>query len=472
MLLTILLAVAVPLTFLYVMHWLDLYGSDRPRVILGCLGWGLIAFLLSFLANRFCIDILGLTRPFVSTRTAPFVEELFKSGVLVYLVRRGKLTYFVDGAIYGFASGMGFAIIENLRYIQLFPDNPIALVVIRDFSSALAHGTATAMTGIALGRFAHFAKGHGRARGLAFGLAGAMALHYSWNIFANFSPFTRTTTEWVLVSIGLAGVALVAVAILIGLRNEGRRLRKTLGTAVGVSTGEANLIQHMSDLDHMLHPVRQRFGASKCREVSHMLRLEAQLGLAEVARERADDLAPRAELAARVRELEQAVAVARDRVGMYVMLYVRAIFPDTQWSLWMRVAESVAKQRPGAIDVWARAGTRGVDAAPAIDVYRGVDRTLQLRAETSRGTQVGAHELPEALRHCLHWVATEVTVTTHHVAQRFGHDEHAARHMLEELVARGLLHRTTHDGEARFEAAQPNGRRLHLWHPAHIAAHS
>src|SRR5438067_716047 len=150
MMLTFILAIAVPATFLYVLHWLDLYGSDRPRLVMACVGWGLVAFLLSFLANRFCIDILGLPRSFVGTRTAPFVEEVLKAGVLVHLVRRGRFSYFIDGAIYGFASGIGFAMIENLRYVQLYPDNPLSLVVVRDFSSALAHGTATAMTGVAL----------------------------------------------------------------------------------------------------------------------------------------------------------------------------------------------------------------------------------------------------------------------------------------------------------------------------------
>src|SRR5206468_4167920 len=130
MLLTLLVAIVVPMAFLYGVHWLDLYGSDRPGIVLGCVAWGLVAFLLSFLANRFCIDILGLGRPWVTTRTAPFVEEAFKSLVLVYLVRRGKLAYFVDGAIYGFAVGIGFAIIEDLRYTQLYPDNPFGLVVV------------------------------------------------------------------------------------------------------------------------------------------------------------------------------------------------------------------------------------------------------------------------------------------------------------------------------------------------------
>jgi RsiW-degrading membrane proteinase PrsW (M82 family) len=97
-----------------------------------------------------------------------------------------------------------------------FPDNPYALVIVRDFSSALAHGTATALTGIALGAFVVSTE---RSRGilpLLVGLLAAMTLHFLWNNFAYFSTFDRASTEWTLVGVGLAGVALVAATILWG----------------------------------------------------------------------------------------------------------------------------------------------------------------------------------------------------------------------------------------------------------------
>src|SRR5262245_14590559 len=247
MLLTVFLAVAVPVSFLYAIHWLDLYGSDRPRIVLTCFAWGLIAFVWSFVINRFCIDILALGRPFVATRTAPFVEETLKAAILVYLFRRGQLTYFVDGAIYGFASGIGFAVIENLRYIQLYPDNYFATVVLRDFSSALGHGTMTAMTGIALGGFVPSASRRRGVAALVIGWLGAMTLHYLWNNFAFFSTLDRFTTEWIFVGVALTGLALVAATILWGIHRERLALRETLGMKLRVSEEEANLVQHMDD---------------------------------------------------------------------------------------------------------------------------------------------------------------------------------------------------------------------------------
>ena len=141
---------------------------------------GLVAFILSFLVNRFCIDILGMPRSAKSTRTAPFIEELFKAGILVYLLARGKLTYFV--AVRSAAPPPVSAfVIENLRYIQLFPDNPYAGHRSR-FSSALAHGTATALTASP----GHLLRRRSAVVASAPLLGLLLTLHFLWNNFAYF----------------------------------------------------------------------------------------------------------------------------------------------------------------------------------------------------------------------------------------------------------------------------------------------
>jgi RsiW-degrading membrane proteinase PrsW (M82 family) len=468
MLLTAFLAVAVPISFLYVVHWLDLYGSDRPRIVLMCFGWGLVAFALSFIVNRFCIDILGATRTFVATRTAPFVEEVFKAGILIYLARRAKLTYFVDGAIYGFAVGIGFAAIENLRYIQLYPDNSFATVVLRDFSSALAHGTATAMTGIALGGFVHSAH---RDRGippLLVGLTGAMTLHYLWNNFANYSRLGRILTEWILVGVGLAGVALVAATILWGLRRERFQLLESLGMKVGVSEEEANVVQHLGDLDRLLAPIEKRFGKAKRRNVADFLHLEAQLGLAQDIEEKTTDASLRAELAARVTAIEQQLDRERRNVGVYAMLYVRSIFPMTAWSLWARLGQSLARQRTApTTDLWHALDGRISNMASDQGLYVRLQSELDARARAAALTMSHVHELPEAMQNYMHWVMKEIHVTAQHAAAGLGHHEAHAHQMLNHLVARGFLHRASKDGEVSFSARviteEQRAARPHIW---------
>ncbi|HZQ59731.1 MAG TPA: PrsW family intramembrane metalloprotease [Casimicrobiaceae bacterium] len=464
---TLLIAIAVPAAFLYALHWLDLYGSDRPRVVLACVAWGLVAFVLSFAVNRFCIDILGWPRVYVSTRSAPFVEELFKSGMLVYLVRRGRYSYFVDGAIYGFASGIGFAIIENLRYVQLFPDNPLSLVVVRDFSSALAHGTATAMTGIALGRFALSTRTHSRLAPLLLGLSGAMAMHYLWNNFANFTPLSVATTEWVLVGVGLLGVALVAATILFGLRNERRRLHDTLGMKLRVSDEESNVIQHMGDLDRLLQPIDQSFGRGKRRQVASLLHVEAQLGLKQDAHERTVDPALRLQLEQEIAELEKVLDAARRAVGVYVMLYVRSIFPVTRWSLWARIAQGIADRRESLLHVWRLAGQRSGTRDTGANVFEGLRAVLDTRAVARSLHPSHLEGLPAPMRHCLQWCVQTTRITVERAVAELGHEEKVAHELLSELTARGFVHRASAGGEIVFEVMHHvSSGAVHLWHRA------
>lgn len=467
MLLTIILAIVIPVLFLYVVHWLDLYGSDRPRTVLLCFGWGLVAFGMAFLANHFTTDVLGYDRAFVGSRTGPFVEEVFKSLILIYLVRRANFTYFVDGAIYGFAAGIGFAVIENLRYIQLFPDQALLLVLSRDFSTALMHGTATALTGIALGRF-RLARGSSGLPSLLLGWLGAMTVHYTFNNVA-LSTLDSTLTTWILLAIGLGGVVLVTATILWGLRDEKKWLKEELGEKLHVSEEEATIVQHMGDLEDLLAPIEKRFGKDKAKQVANFLHLEAQLGLKQEAEDKTADPKMREELAAQIARSEQELDRERRNVGVYVMSYVRAIMPQTDWSLWARLSQAMTKMMNPTANLWGALAAKPVPAAAGagMGLYAGLQSELDARAQAAGLTTQHVQELPEAMQQCMHWVMKEETVTLHHVVSGLGHEEQVAHEMLSHLVAAGFLHRTTRDGQVvyRSRIASQAGKAAptHIW---------
>src|SRR6185295_17584102 len=114
---------------------------------------------------------------------------------------------------------------------------------------------------------------------------------------------------------------------------------------VGVSAEEARVVQHMDDLDRLLQPIEQRFGREKRRHVGNFLQVEAQLGLKEATLTQTTDPGLRAELSTQIDELDRALDAERRTVGVYAMLYVRSIFPDTTWSLWARVAQALTRTR-------------------------------------------------------------------------------------------------------------------------------
>lgn len=112
-------------------------------IVMGCL-IALIALGISiFLWGNFLSD--GFLFHYY---VAPVVEEFLKSLYLVLLMRRNKVGFMVDGAIYGFAVGAGFALVENI-YIHLRQETPELLFwAIRGFGTAVMHGGTAAIFAI------------------------------------------------------------------------------------------------------------------------------------------------------------------------------------------------------------------------------------------------------------------------------------------------------------------------------------
>jgi RsiW-degrading membrane proteinase PrsW (M82 family) len=129
---------------------LNFFETHRVRLILLALVWGHL-LELSYQVDHPIRLVLYVS---VATHTAPLVEEIFKSLVLLYLVRRGAMTFFVDGAVYGFASGIGFAIAENMLYLsRVDMETGLVLGTVRAFVASIGHGSTTAIVGMAVAGF-------------------------------------------------------------------------------------------------------------------------------------------------------------------------------------------------------------------------------------------------------------------------------------------------------------------------------
>jgi RsiW-degrading membrane proteinase PrsW (M82 family) len=335
-------AVTVPLLFLALVRWLDLYASGSFKVVLMCFGWGAVAFFLAVEVNTAVAARAGYAQ--TVTLFAPIVEEILKSLILIYAVRRHDFTYFVDGAVYGFAAGACFAVLENAVFLQSAAAGAgLALGFARAFSTALMHGSATALVGIALGRL-RYGRGAGRFASLFLGWAAAMALHIIFN-----NVVYRTTGALTLVLaivLGLGGVGLVIGFIFWGLAEERRWLREMLGVQVGVSAGEAAVVQKLDDLDALLAPVGERFGPEKRRQVERFLKLQAQLGLKLKVRDMTPDAKQRAEMERQVAALRKEIDAARRDVGIYCMSYVRSIIPPETEPMWERLGQTLETREP------------------------------------------------------------------------------------------------------------------------------
>jgi RsiW-degrading membrane proteinase PrsW (M82 family) len=348
---SILIASVIPLVFLYLVKRLNFFETHRVRLILLALVWGAISVELSYQVDHPIRLVLGM--PFVATHTAPIVEEIFKSLVLLYLVRRADTTFFVDGAVYGFASGIGFAIAENMLYLsRVDMDTGLVLGTTRAFISSVMHGSTSAIVGMAV---AGFPLGRVKHPLLAWivGLAIAIGIHTVFNNTAFHHFVFGQTGLLVLAAIAFTALLLVATAILWGLRLERRRLRKSLGVQAGGSRGgEAMLVQRIDDLDDLLAPVEERFGEIKREQVASVLLLGAQLAMKQDLLRKTKDPELRAELAVQIPEMKQGLKLLRHEVGMYIMSYVRSIMPRTTWSLWARLEQILTKIETPRTNLW------------------------------------------------------------------------------------------------------------------------
>jgi len=76
---------------------------------------------------------------------APVTEETVKAMYVVWLLGTRRAGFLVDAAIQAFAVGTGFAVVENLLYLQAIGDAPLILWVVRGLGTAVLHGATTTL---------------------------------------------------------------------------------------------------------------------------------------------------------------------------------------------------------------------------------------------------------------------------------------------------------------------------------------
>jgi len=376
---SILIASVIPLAFLLVVKWLNFFETHKFRLILLALLWGAFAVELSYQVSHPMRLVLGAQ--FTATHTAPIVEEVFKSLILLYLVRRADTTFFVDGAVYGFAVGVGFAIAENMLYLsRVDADTGVVVATTRAFLASMGHGSLTAIVGMALAGFPLGPINHPLLRWLV-GVVISSAIHVAFNTTAFHRFESAHTGLLVLAGINFTLFLFVCGLVLWGLRRERQRLRKSLGMKAGQSSGEAKLVRSADDLDELLAPVAEKFGETKREQAATALLLAAQLAMKQDQLRKTRDPEVRAELAPQVTQLKLDLKKARHDVGIYIMSYVRSIMPKATWSMWARLGQTLAASAPTGGSLWRVLETRLVGHNSAAEgIYATVCAELDARS--------------------------------------------------------------------------------------------
>lgn len=272
---TSVLAIAVSilpvLAFLGALVLIDSYKLVALRATLSSVAAGMVAGLAAYGANVWLRPALGLDWDQYSRYVAPVVEEPLKAAFVVYLLQRNKVGFVVDAAICGFGIGTGFAVLENLYYVQATPEATIWTWVVRGFGTAIMHGGATSIVAMISKALQNPADAFRLSMALP-GLVVAVVLHALYNQFA---PHPILATALIV-------LVFPALSVAVFQRSE-RDTKAWLGT--GFDTDQELLravhLGRMSGtpVGRYLATVKSRFPAEVIVDMMCLLRLRAELAI-------------------------------------------------------------------------------------------------------------------------------------------------------------------------------------------------
>jgi len=262
----------LPVTcFLGALLMLDSYKLVRLRTVLVVIVLGGVSAGACYLVNGQLLAATELRLVTYSRYLAPLVEELLKGSIILLLLRTHRIGFLVDAAIFGFAVGTGFAMVENLYYLRMLPDAHLAVWIVRGFGTAVMHGGATAIFAIAT---LALVDRRGRIDLLAVvpGLSVAFLLHSSFNHFF-LSPILST--------LGIL-VVLPPLLMLVFQRSE-RAVEDWLGTGFDADAELLELLNSGefsgSKVGGYLEQLKRKFRGEVVADLLCYLRLHVELAL-------------------------------------------------------------------------------------------------------------------------------------------------------------------------------------------------
>lgn len=355
------IAVIVPALFLALVRKFDLFGTGKFNVNLWVMAAGIAGYVIAAQINPALINSGLLTRNQVIRITAPILEELLKSLMLIYLVQRADFNYIVDGAIYGFGAGIGFAMIENIEYVSGNPEIALSIAIARVFSTNLIHATASGIIGTALA----YRRGDSTWRGwliILIGYCFSMAFHMGFNTMVSGGAFLIFA-----IAFGFIGVGLILYVVRQGLKIQKKWVGETLGDQDRVTKGEVQIVRNIEDLKKLiLEPVKKQFGADKVPVVEKIIYNQAEMGVKRKLLESTPSESKRTEIEAIIQKLAQEMVLLQKEAGFYCMMFVRRVYLDQTTkvfdSLTLRIAESSTGQKGGGL--FDRASDRMKPSAP------------------------------------------------------------------------------------------------------------
>jgi RsiW-degrading membrane proteinase PrsW (M82 family) len=257
---------------------------------------------------------------------APLAEELAKSAYWIFLIATARVAFLVDSAICAFATGAGFALVENIFYLHVLEGKSLGVWLLRGFGTAVMHGGVCAL-GAMIAVYLAETRNWSGFRQFAPGVLVAVALHSIYNQ-GLVSPIVST-------AITVAGLPIVlALAFYISERS----LRQWLGGKLDRDLDLLNMIDrgefHQTRSGAYLLSLHDAFPAEIRADMLCLLHLNIELSVRAksdlLLREAGFDPPPDKEISARLKELRY----LEKSIGPTGMLAVRPLLSQSPRDLW------------------------------------------------------------------------------------------------------------------------------------------
>jgi len=257
--------------FLAALVFLDSYKLIPLRWILGVIGIGFAAGIASYPLNVGARALLDIDFVTLTRFVAPLIEEALKAIIIVSLIRHNRVGFLVDAAIFGFAVGTGFAIFENLFYLQGSANMHVGTWIVRGFGTAIMHGGATAVFAIV----AHTLLGQHPTKGNVLLIPGYLVASIFHSLFNHFFFPPVVNTMVVLVSL--------PVLLTVVFQHSEKSVTDWLGMGFDADTELLGLINSgefsVSKVGMYLHSLTKKFEGPVIVDLLCYLRLHTELSI-------------------------------------------------------------------------------------------------------------------------------------------------------------------------------------------------
>jgi RsiW-degrading membrane proteinase PrsW (M82 family) len=317
----------VPVTlFLAALRALDSYKLVSLRTVFTALLAGALAAGFCFAINSIVFAQFPRYADQYARFGAPVVEELSKAVYWIFLIAMARVAFMADSAICGFAVGAGFAVIENIFYLDVLQGHGPAIWIVRGFGTAVMHGGVAAI-GATVSAYLFDSRQWRGVRLFAPGVLAAIVLH---------SLFNQSLQAPIVSMV----VAVVGVPLLLGgvLYLSEQSLRRWLGGKMDRDIDVLNMIEssefQQTRVGSYLMSLQGAFPPELRGDMLSLLQLTTELSMRAkgdlMLREAGLKAAPDPELDSMFAEMR----FLEKSIGPTGMLAVRPLLSQTPRDLW------------------------------------------------------------------------------------------------------------------------------------------